>query len=150
MLNASALASMSWSNGMAGLAHNMGHALGGFFHVSHGKCVGLYLPYTMEYLAEAGAEVFAEAARFIGLEGKNDLELTRGLIKGIRDIARHLGQPSSVKDLNIGKDAYGKALPEMVERAVGEANINTVLRIPDEKDMERMFLYAYEGKTIDF
>jgi alcohol dehydrogenase class IV len=150
MLNASALASMAWSNGMAGLAHNMGHALGGFFHVTHGKSVGLYLPYNMEYLAEAGAEVFAEAARFIGLEGKTDLELTRGLVSRIKDMARHLGQPSSVKELNIGKAAYEKALPEMVERAFGEVSTTTVLRVPDEKDMERMFLYAYEGKTIDF
>jgi alcohol dehydrogenase class IV len=74
----------------------------------------------------------------------------RALISGIKDIARHLGQPASVKELNIGKAAYEKALPEMVERAIGEANINTVLRVPDEKDMERMFLYAYEGKTVDF
>ena len=150
MLNASALASMSWGNGMAGLAHNMGHALGGFFHVAHGKSVGLYLPYTMEYLAQAGAEVFAEAARFIGVEGKTDLGLTRGLISGIKDIARHLGQPSSVKALNISKADYEKVLPEMVSRAVSEANINTVLRIPDEKDMENIFLYAYEGKAVDF
>jgi alcohol dehydrogenase class IV len=141
---------MSWSNGMAGLAHNMGHALGGFFHVTHGKSVGLYLPYNMEYLLEAGAGVYAEAARFIGLEGKTDIDLTSSLIAGIRDMARHLGQPLTVKELNIEKSAYEKALPQMVERAIGEASTPTVLRVPDEKDMERMFLYAYEGKTVDF
>ena len=150
MLYASALASMSWSNGMAGLAHNMGHALGGFFHVTHGKSVGLYLPYNLEYLAGAGAGVYADAARFIGLEGKLDLDLTHKLIKSVRDLAASLGMPLAVKDLNIDKAAYEKVLPEMVERAMGEASTPTVLRVPDEKDMEKMFLYAYQGKTIDF
>ncbi|MCX6006567.1 MAG: iron-containing alcohol dehydrogenase [Chloroflexi bacterium] len=151
MLNASALASMSWSNGMAALlSHNMGHALGGFFHITHGKCVGLYTPYNMEYLAKVRADVLAQAAKFIGFEGKSDLELAQQLIKKVRELARSIGQPLSVKELNIDRKAYEKVLPQMVERAMGEASLPAALRIPDEKDMEKMFLYAYDGKSIDF
>ena len=151
MLNVAALASMSWSNGMpALLSHNMGHALGGFFHITHGKCVGLYTPYNLEYLAEVGAGILGQAARFIGLEGKSDLALTRELIKKVRDLAHSIAQPLSVKDLNIDRKAYEKVLPQMVERALGEASTPAALRIPDEKDMEKMFLYAYDGKSIDF
>ncbi len=151
MLNASALASMSWANAMpALLSHNMGHALGGFFHVTHGKCVGLYTPYNLEYVAEAGAGILAETARFIGLEGKSDLDLTHQLIKKTRELARSIGQPLAVKELNIDRKSYEKFLPQMVERALGEASTPAALRIPDEKDMEKMFLYAYDGKSIDF
>lgn len=150
MLNASALASMSWSNGMAGLAHNMGHGLGAFFHVTHGKCVGLYLPYNMEYLLEPASSYFAEVARFIGIEGKSDIDLGRELIKKVRELAKSIGQPLAVKELNISNADYEKVLPMMVERAFGEASTPTVLRVPDEKDIEKMFLYAYEGKSVDF
>jgi len=151
MLNAAALASMSWSNGLpALLSHNMGHALGGFFHVTHGKCVGLFTPYNMEYAAEAGSGVLSQAARFIGLEGKNDQDLTQKLIKKVRELAQSIDQPLSVKDLNITKADYEKKLPQMVERALGEGSTPAALRIPDEKDMEKIFLYAYDGKSIDF
>jgi alcohol dehydrogenase class IV len=151
MLNASALASMAWGNGMAALlSHNMGHALGGFFHVTHGKCVGLYTPYNLEYAAEAGASILGQAARFIGLEGKSDIELTRELIKKVRELAHSIGQPLSVKELNIDRKEYEKFLPQMVERAMGEASVPAALRIPVETDMEKMFLYAYDGKSIDF
>jgi len=151
MLNASALASMSWANAMpALLSHNMGHALGGFFHVTHGKCVGLYTPFNLEYVAEVGAGILGQAARFIGLEGKSDLELTHQLIKKTRELAHSIGQPLSVKELNIDRKAYEKFLPQMVERALGEASTPAALRIPDEKDMEKLFLYAYDGKSIDF
>ncbi|MBN1375902.1 MAG: iron-containing alcohol dehydrogenase [Dehalococcoidia bacterium] len=151
MLNAAALASMAWANGLpALLSHNMGHALGGFFHVTHGKCVGLYTPYNLEYLIESGSGILAEAARFIGLEGKSDIDLTRQLVSKVRELARSIGQPLSVKELNIDRDAYQKLLPQMVERALGEASTPAALRIPDEKDMEKLFLYAYDGKPIDF
>jgi alcohol dehydrogenase class IV len=142
---------MSWANAMpALLSHNMGHALGGFFHVTHGKCVGLYTPFNLEYVAEVGAGILGQAARFIGLEGKSDLELTRQLIKKTRELARSIGQPLSVKELNIDRKAYEKFLPQMVERALGEASTPAALRIPDAKDMEKLFLYAYDGKSIDF
>ncbi|MCG6535172.1 MAG: iron-containing alcohol dehydrogenase [Syntrophales bacterium LBB04] len=151
MLNASALASMAWANALpALLSHNMGHALGGFFHVTHGKCVGLYTPYNLEYVVEVGAGILGQAAKFIGLEGKSDVDLAGELIKKVRELARSIGQPLSVKELNIDRKAYQKVLPQMVERALGEASTPAALRIPDEKDMEKMFLYAYDGKPIDF
>ena len=49
MMNAATMGGMSFGNSMAGLGHSTGHALGGIFHVPHGRAVGLFLPYTMEY-----------------------------------------------------------------------------------------------------
>jgi alcohol dehydrogenase class IV len=47
MMAAASMAGTSFGNGMAGLAHSTGHAIGGLFHMPHGRAVGLYLPYTM-------------------------------------------------------------------------------------------------------
>jgi len=150
MMYGATLASMSFGNAMAGLAHSMGHALGGLFHTPHGRAVGLFLPYTMEYLSEAAANLYSDIARFIGISGDSDLEATRALVAQVRQLSKSLNQPLSVHEAGIEKTAYDKALPGLVERAESEATTITVSRIPDSAELERIFRYAYEGKPVDF
>jgi len=150
MMHAATLASLSFGNAMAGLAHSMGHALGGLFHTPHGRAVGLFLPYTMEYLAEAAVNLYADIAHFIGIGDSSDMEATRVLIARVRSLAKTVGQPLTVREVGIGGKTYEQALPALVERGENEATTITVARIPDSIDLERMFRYAYEGKTVDF
>ena len=51
MHNAACIAGMGFGNSSASLAHGMGHALGGVFHVPHGRAVSLFLPYVIEFCA---------------------------------------------------------------------------------------------------
>lgn len=150
MMHAATLATMSFGNAMGGLAHSMGHALGGLFHTPHGRAVGLFLPYTMEYLADAAANLYADIGRFIGISDGSDLEVTLVLIARVRSLAKTVGQPLSVREAGIEQTTYEQALPALVERAESELTTITVARIPDSVDLERMFRYAYEGKTVDF
>jgi alcohol dehydrogenase class IV len=150
MMHAATLASMSYGNAMAGLAHSMGHALGGLFHIHHGRAVGLFLPYTMEYVSEAAARLYAEIGRFIGVSNGSDLDITRELISKVRSLARSVGQPSSVRDAGIEPTAYEESLAALVERAENEVTTITIARIPDSTDLEKLFRYAYEGKPVDF
>ena len=56
MMYAASIAGTCFGNSMAGLGHSTGHALGGIFHIPHGRAVGLYLPYTMEYIINGSEE----------------------------------------------------------------------------------------------
>jgi alcohol dehydrogenase class IV len=150
MMNAASLASMSFGNAMVGLAHSMGHALGGLFHTPHGRAVGLFLPYTMEYLAGAITGLYADIGRFIGIYKGSDAEVSSALIDKVRQTAKSIGQPLSVREAGIGESVYQKALLGLVERAESEATTITVARIPDSADLEKMFHYAYEGKPVEF
>jgi alcohol dehydrogenase class IV len=153
MMYAATLAGMSFGNSMAGLGHSTGHALGAVFHIPHGRAVGLFLPYTMEYLINGSGEVlakYAEIARFCGLGCGNDQESARSLVTRIRTLAGAVRQPRSVRECDIGEAAYRAAIPDLVDRAINEVMTITVNRVPDEKDLEKIFLYAYEGKNIDF
>ena len=70
MHNAASIAGLGFGNAMASLAHGMGHALGGVFHVPHGRAVSLFLPYTIEFCARGerpGSTRYGELARFLGL-----------------------------------------------------------------------------------
>ena len=153
MQNAATLSGMSFGNSMAGLGHSCGHALGAMFHIPHGRTVGLFLPYTMEYLINESQETlikYAEIARYCGLASGSDEECARILITKIREMAKEINQPLSVKDCGIDQAKYDEAIPGMIDRALNEVMTITVTRIPGEEDLGKIFSYAYEGKSIDF
>lgn len=153
MMYAATLAGMSFGNSMAGLAHSTGHALGALFHTPHGRAVGLFLPYTMEYLINGSGETtakFAEIARFCGIATSPDKKCAQALVAKIRALAKEIGQPISVKECGIDKARYEESIPGLIERALNEVMTITVTRVPGEEDLGKIFRYAYEGKSIDF
>ncbi len=153
MMYAACQAGTCFGNGMAGLAHSCGHALGGIFHTPHGVAMGLYLPYTMEFVANGSEETlqrYAEIARFCGIAQGSDKECSKALIAAVRKLIKDIGQSASVKDLKIDKEKYMKAMPDLVDRAVNEAMSIAVTRVPENEDLQKMFVCAYDGKTVDF
>ena len=106
MMYAATLAGMSFGNSMAGLGHSTGHALGAIFHIPHGRTVGLFLPYTMEYLINGSEETtakYAEMARFCRVASGSDKECAKALVARVRALAKEIGQPLSVKECGIDK-----------------------------------------------
>jgi len=153
MMYAATLAGMSFGNAMAGLGHSTGHALGAIFHVPHGRTVGMFLPYTMEYLINESEETttkYAEIARFCCGASGPDKECAKVLVARIRALAKAIGQPLSVKDCGIDKAKFDAEIPALVDRAINEVMTITVTRIPGEEDLTKIFEYAYAGKSIDF
>lgn len=153
MQNAAVLAGLSFGNSMAGLAHSTGHALGALFHIPHGRTVGLFLPYTMEYLINAADRTrarYAEIARFCGLAEGSEEACARALVARVRALAQELGQPLTVQACGIDRAAYEAVLPDLIDRALNEVMTMTVTRVPGEEDLGKIFRYAFEGKRIDF
>jgi alcohol dehydrogenase class IV len=153
MMNAASMAGTCFGNGMAGLGHSTGHAIGGLFHMPHGRAVGLFLPYTMEYLVNGSEETtqrYAEIARFCNIAQGDDKSCAMKLVDAVRDLAKNVGQPLAVKDTSIKRDAYMAAMPGLVDRAVNEAMSIAVTRIPESAELEKMFVCAYDGKPCDF
>lgn len=154
MMSAAAMGGMSFGNSMAGLGHSTGHALGAIFHVPHGRAVGLFLPYTMEYLMNGSEETttkYAEIARYCRVASSGaDKECAKALVAKVRALAKEVGQPLSVKDCGVDKAKYEKEIPALIERALNEVMTMTVSRVPGGEDLGRIFNYAYAGKSIDF
>ena len=153
MMCAASMAGTSFGNGMAGLGHSTGHAIGGIFHMPHGRAVGLYLPYTMEYLihgSEETAQRYAEIARFCNIAQGDDKTCAMKLVDAVRNLAGSVGQPLAVKDTNIKREDYIKAMEGLVDRAVNEAMTIAVPRVPESADLEKIFTCAYDGKPCNF
>ena len=150
MHNAACIAGLGFGNSMAALAHALGHALGGVFHVPHGRAVSLFLPYTIEFSARGGGTRYAEIARFLGLPAGDEEEGAASLVKAIRDLARQIDQPLSIRELGITQEDFEANLPKLVANAETDTQMITSTRVPSTEQSEQLFRYAYEGKEIDF
>ncbi len=148
MHNAATIAGLGFGNSNAALAHAMGHPMSPALAVPHGRAVGLFLPYTIQFTAGCMGARYAEIARFMGLPAGSNEEGTASLVQAVRDLAGQIGQPLTVADLGIPREAFEAALPKMVED--GMIDTTTCARCPDEEEMEKLYRYAYEGKTVDF
>ncbi len=150
MHNAATIAGISFGNSQAGIAHAMGHSLGAIFHVPHGKSVDLFLSYSIEYSAREAIERYADIARAIGIEAKTDEEAVEKLIAAVRRLDREMGEPASIKELGISREDFEKRLDDLVTRAANSSCTFMNPRVPDVEDTKKLFIYAYEGKKVDF
>jgi alcohol dehydrogenase class IV len=150
MHNAATIAGIGFGNSMAALAHALGHALGAEFHVPHGRAVGLFLPYTIEYSAGACPDRYSDIARFLGLAVEDETEAAGTLAGAIRALLRELGQPAAIQEMGISAKALEAALPHLVDNAETDTQIVMSARIPDYDEAERLFRYAFAGKMVDF
>jgi alcohol dehydrogenase class IV len=153
MMNAAMMGGLSGSNSMFGLGHGTGHALGAIFHIPHGRTVGIFLPYTLEYIINGSEEAttkIAEIARYCRVASGSDKECAKALIAKIRALAKEIKQPLSVKDCGIDKAKYEKEMSGLISRALNEIMTMTAPRVPGTEDLDKIFRYAYQGKSIDF
>ncbi len=147
---AATMAGMAFSNSQIGLVHAMGHSLGAVFHIPHGRTVGLFLPYGLEYAAGTVGGRLAELAWAAGIRCASEEEAAGRLLEEVRGLIRRVGEPLSVRELGIKREEFEEKLEELVRKAMQSTGIFTSPRVPGDEDCRRLFLYAYEGKRVDF
>jgi alcohol dehydrogenase class IV len=150
MANAATLAGLGFGNSMAGLAHSLAHALGGVFHTPHGRAVGLFLPYTIEYAARQSPGRYSDISRYLGFPVESESAGADGLVDVVRDLLRRVGQPVSLSEVGIERDAITDRMEKLVENAGNEATTVVHPRIASMEEVERLFLCAWEGRRVDF
>jgi alcohol dehydrogenase class IV len=151
MHNAATIAGLGFGNSMAAMAHGLGHSLGALFPVPHGRAVGLFLPYTIEFTVRGGLPTrYADIARFLDLSSAKEGEGALSLTQAIRDLARRINQPTSLKEVGISASDFETQLPNLVKNALNDSAMTVSLRFPVEEEVERMYRCAFEGKSVDF
>ena len=150
MHNAASIAGLGFGNSMLAIAHSMGHALGSLFHIPHGRTVGLFLPYTIQFTAEVAADRYNEIVHFLRLGNNDGGNGAVTLVKAIRRLARSIDQPLTISELDISRDSFQESLPRLVSHANMDTQTVTSSRIPTSEEFEKLFCYAYDGKAVDF
>ena len=90
MLLASNLAGMAFNAAGLGLCHGVSHALGGRYHVPHGRLNAMLLPHVIAFNAaqKETAKKYARLAQLCGLS-----PTSRALVFGLNRLRGQLGQP---------------------------------------------------------
>lgn len=147
---AATMAGMAFGNSTVGIAHAMGHSFGALFHIPHGRAVGVFHPYTIQYNAKEVMEEYAKIAKAIGIEAKTDEEAVEKLVEAVKSLMEEVNEPVSVKDMGISWEDYEKNLDSLAKgaRQSGATFVNP--RVPEEEDYRRLFIYAFNGEKVDF
>ena len=129
--NASCIAGMAFTNAFLGVNHSLAHKLGGEFHIAHGRCNAILLPYVIRYNASSPTkfvsfpkyeyyiadEKYAMFAKKIGLEVKDTEDGVDKLIDMVNKMNEKLGIPKSFKEYGIDEETYMNKLEELANRA---------------------------------
>jgi alcohol dehydrogenase class IV len=150
MHNAATIAGLGFGNAMPALAHAMGHALGALFPVPHGRAVSLFLPYTIQFSAQAEDTRYGDIVRFMGWSTADESAAVATLVNAIRDLQSSVDQPRALSAAQIGAEAFEAALPRLVENAESDTSLIMGTRIPDSHQLERLFRCAFSGRAVDF
>jgi alcohol dehydrogenase class IV len=150
MHNAAAIAGLAFGNSMLGLAHAMGHSMGAVLHVPHGRSVGLFLPYVIEFTANGGGTRYGDIAHHVRLPAEDEETGTAALVGAIRGLSASVDFATRIQDLGIALDAFEQALPKLVANAEADNQIFFNARYAESDDLAKLFMYAYEGRSIDF
>jgi alcohol dehydrogenase class IV len=151
MAHAATIAGLGFGNSFVGLAHALGHSFGGIFKIPHGRAVSLFLPYIMEFNANAGVGRYGDIAWYTRLTAsEKDEAAARQLIAHIRHLQTEVGQPTSVAELGISPDHFMEKMELLCSNAISDVSIVAAPRPADWDEMAQLFLYAFEGKPVDF
>ena len=150
MHNAATMSGLAFSNSQIGIVHALGHSLGAVFKIPHGRSVAVFLPYVMEYNLSEAVSLYAEIAEAIGITDGSNEEKARRLIEAVRKLMREIEEPLSIKEMGIPREDFEVKLNELIEKANESTGTIVNPRVPTEEDYRKLFLYAYEGKSVDF
>ena len=161
MADASCMAGMAFNNAFLGVCHSMAHKLGAFHHIPHGIANALMLELVIAYNA---AEVprkmgtfpqyeyphtrarYAECARFVGIQAKNDEEAVNKLIEKIHALKEAVGVKKTIADYGVDEKYFLDTLDAMTEQAFDDQCTGANPRYPLMSEIKEMYLKAYYGK----
>ena len=158
MHDAQCLAGMAFSNALLGIVHSMAHKTGAAYsggHIVHGCANAMYLPKVIKFNAkepEAAAR-YAKIARFIGLTGTTDEELTTALIGRLLEMNKALEIPTCIKDYEggiIDEKEFMDKLPKVAELAVGDACTGSNPRTINPDQMAKLLKCCFYDEEVDF
>lgn len=154
MANSAALAGLGYINSMVGLAHSMGHALGAVFKVPHGRAVGLFLPFVIEYYASVNRPPethtrFVDLAKFLSLRHDDEHVAGHALAHKVRELAKSIDQPLTIADAGVAFSDFETQLEVLIDNAMYDTVIFCSPRQPSSDKLRQLFIGAFEGGQID-
>ena len=143
---AAAMAGMAFSQAGLGLCHAMAHALGGMFHIPHGRLNAILLPAVIDCNASGAAGKYAKLARSAGLGGSADTLGVRNLRNGLTRLRRELNLPQTLVQAGVQPGEVWHRSKEIVQATLEDPCCKTN-PVKVEDFMVRRVLEAVTGRV---
>ena len=151
MANAASIAGITLGNSQVALAHALGHSAGGLFKtIPHGRITAIFLPYTIEFVANGGVGRYADLSAMIGQPASDEAEAAQKLTHATRALMREINLPTTLQEAGISQDQLESQLETLCEHVIIDTNTLMSRRIPELDEVEKLFRYAFDGRSIDF
>jgi len=161
MHNASCIAGMAFTNAFLGINHSIAHKLGGEFHIPHGRCNAILLPYIIRYNASKPTkfvsfpkyehfiadEKYAILAKRVGLPSKTKEIAINSLISAINILNKKLNIPKTLKEYGIDEKEFLEKVDYLAERAFEDQCTPSNPRLPLVSELKELLLEAYYGEV---
>ena len=162
---------MAIGNASVGVNHGLAHSLGALFDIPHGRANSVFLLSVVAYNSRiprkftpastypiwVADQKYVRAAKFLGLQPVYDPDrngspvtvddtneaLIRALMRAIYDLGVGAGQPLSVFELGISREAFDAAIPNLVRNAAEDMSVRTNPSLPLISDIAELLVDAF-------
>ena len=152
MHNASCLAGVAFSNAGLGLNHGMAHAMGGKFHIPHGRANGILLPYVMSFNAGCAEQLtptakrYAQISRLLRLDTSSVRQSALNMIRTARTFIKKMNMPCTIEAAGVTKEQFEAELDEMAAAALADRCTATNPQPVTVEDIKEIYRKAFIGK----
>jgi len=113
--NASCMAGLAFSQAGLGLCHAASHALGGMFHIPHGRLNAILLPTVISLNGSVVGKKYAALSRNAGFGGAVEAMGVRNLKNALLRLRRELKLPGTLADAGVSAAAFRENRERLVD-----------------------------------
>lgn len=117
---AATMAGMAFTEAGLGLCHAMAHALGGMFHIAHGRLNAILLPSIIGCNAHVAGKKYAELARAAGMGGSADTIAVRNLKNSLIRLRRELNLPETLVQAGVDPRSLWRNVDDIVKATLAD------------------------------
>ncbi|WDP90318.1 MAG: iron-containing alcohol dehydrogenase [Desulfobacter sp.] len=143
MMVASCMAGTAFSNCGLGICHSLAHALGGIFHIPHGKANAVMLPHAITFNTLEAGERYKTIAEMINLPASSVATGTKSLVLAVQSLNEHMNIPLRIRDLDIEEAEFKSALGDLSVKALEDPCSAYNPRKPSFEEIRHLFEQAW-------
>lgn len=154
MHQASTIAGLAFTMASLGINHSLAHAIGGKFHLVHGRINGVLLKNVILYNAglldnqrlpatDRALKKYGEIAQMIGVNIKNPKFAVQQLTQNIQRLLTQLDMPQTFSELKIDESQYINERSAIVQAALNDRCTPTNPRKPNISELESLLKRTY-------
>ena len=139
---AAAMAGLAFNQAGLGLCHALSHALGGQFHIPHGRINAILLP---AVILVNNCPKYAELSRRLGLGGSSDTMAVRNLKNALCRLRNALKLPSTLSQAGVDIALLQAKTEQIIAAALADPCCSTN-PVPVTEEMVRKVLQEVAGR----